>query len=421
MIIKSAKKIRGVIKVPADKSITHRIFILSSLSKEISSAKNLLFSEDTLRTYDIMKKLGVTFEGDFNKMKIIPPKHFDKNGEFYSGNSGTTARLIMGLLPSIKDGKYIVKGDESLSKRPMKRIVEPLKIMNANIEFLENENYLPIKIIGNTLNPIEYELPVQSAQVKSAIIIAGISSEKEVTIKNDNNTRDHTERLLKFMNADIQVYNSCIKVNPSILSPFKKIYVPGDFSSASYFITLAILHKNAKIKIENVGLNEKRIAFLNLLKEMNANIHIELKENFPEPYGDIYVESSDLKISKIEAKFIPSMIDELPLIALLGCFTEGETILNNSEELRLKESDRIKAVVENFRALNVEINEFKDGFSLKGKQKILGGEVDSYNDHRIAMMFSIAGLLSEDGINLKNAECVSISYPNFFNELKMLY
>jgi 3-phosphoshikimate 1-carboxyvinyltransferase len=421
MIIKPAKKIRGTIQVPSDKSITHRIFILSSLSKGISSAKNLLYSEDTFRTYEIMKKLGISYEGDFNNIKIIPPKKFNKNGNYYSGNSGTTARLIMGLLSSIKDGEYIVTGDKSLSKRPMKRIVEPLKIMNADIEFLENENYLPIKIIGNTLNSIEYELPVQSAQVKSAIIIAGVNSKKEVTIKNDNNTRDHTERLLKYMNADIQGDSSFIKVNPSILSPLKKIFVPGDFSSASYFITLASLHKNAKIKIENVGLNEKRIAFLNLLKEMNVNIHIEIKETFPEPYGDIYVESSELKVSEIDINSIPSMIDELPLIALLGCYTKGETILKNAEELRLKESDRIKAVVENFRALNVEINEFKDGFSLKGKQKILGGEVDSFNDHRIAMMFSIAGLLSKDGIKIKNSECVSISYPNFFNELKMFY
>ncbi|GAB6188478.1 3-phosphoshikimate 1-carboxyvinyltransferase [Marinitoga arctica] len=416
MKIEPIKKIRGEIEVPPDKSLSHRVLILSSIAKEKSILYNVLNSKDVKRTYNILKKLGIIFKGDFEKLEVYPRKIKDIEKPLYCGNSGTTARLLSGYLSS-QNGLFILYGDKSLSKRPMKRVIEPLELMGANIE--SRTGLMPLIIKGDKLKGIEYTLPIPSAQVKSAIILAGINSEGKTIIKGDKGSRDHTERLLKYMNAKIKI-DEKIQVEKSELSCliFK---VPGDFSSAAFFIALGILHRNSKIKIKNVNLNPTRIGFLKILKKMKANIDYDIKETNPEPVGDIYVETSnELEGITIPEEYIPNAIDELPLLALIGAHAKGKTVLKNASELRVKESDRIISVVNNMKKIGIKIKELGDGFEIEGKQKIIGGKINTYNDHRIAMMFSITGLISEEGIILDNPKLVDISYPNFYNHLFIL-
>ncbi|NUV00011.1 3-phosphoshikimate 1-carboxyvinyltransferase [Marinitoga sp. 1154] len=414
MKIKPIRKIRAKIIVPADKSITHRTLILSSMAKNESIIYNLLNANDTKRTYNILKKLGVKFKGDFSKLIVIPKNIKEIESPLYCGNSGTTARLMSGFLAS-KNGLFILYGDKSLSKRPMKRIIEPLNLMGAEIKS-RNER-MPLIIKGGELKSIEYEMPIPSAQLKSSIILAGLKANGETIIKGDKGTRDHTERLLKFMNANIEIKKDLIRIRKSDLEPLN-FKIPGDFSSASFFITLAILHQNAKIEINNVNLNHTRIGFLKILEKMNANIYYEIHESEPEPIGKIIAETSnDLKGIVIPEKLIPNAIDELPLLALIGAKAQGKTVLKKAKELRVKESDRITSVIENMKNIGINIKELKDGFEIEGKQKIIGGKIKTYNDHRIAMMFSIAGLISEEGIEIDNTVSVNISFPEFYKVL----
>ncbi|AEX84511.1 3-phosphoshikimate 1-carboxyvinyltransferase [Marinitoga piezophila KA3] len=418
MRIMPIKKIRAKLSMPADKSITHRALILSSLAKDESIINNLLLSEDTKRTFEILKKIGMRFSGDFNKLKIIPQKIKEDKYELYCGNSGTTARLLSGYFTS-KNGLFLLTGDQSLSKRPMKRVVEPLRQMGANIETRNNK--LPLKIIGGKLKGIDYTLPISSAQVKSAIIIAGLDAEGKTIIRGDKSSRDHTERMLEYMGANIKVSKNYVEIQKSELYPLKNFYIPGDISSAAFFITLGILHENAKITIENVGLNNTRMGYIEILKSMGANIEYEIIENEPEPYGNIYVETSkDLHGIEIPENLIPAAIDELPLLALVGTNVDGKIILRNATELRVKESDRIKSIVDNFKNLGIRIKEYPDGFEISGKQRIKGGKIETFGDHRIAMMFGIAGLISEEGIYIENEKDVEISFPEFFQLINQL-
>lgn len=413
------EKIRRNIIIPPDKSLSHRCLLFSVLSKKTNTIKNILKSEDIFSSFNFINNMGCSISGDFENLTINPPKNYPKEYEFYCSNSGTTARLISGILSSIK-GEYIIRGDSSLSKRPMNRISEPLSKMGASFYYLDKNNYLPIKIIGNNLNGLNYKMIIQSAQVKSSILLAGLKANGQTIIENDNNTRNHTENIFKLMNADIKIMNKKIILNPSELKSLDNFFIPGDFSSASFLICLALLHNNCKIKIKNVGLNPTRIGFLDTIKKMNANIYYNIKDNSLEPYGDIYVESSSLNGIKVDSTIIPSMIDELPLIALLGIFAKGETVLRNSKELIYKESNRLKSIVNNFRNLGVNIIEYNDGFSIKGPQKITKGKIDSYHDHRIVMMFSILNYITKGKIVLKNKKLANISFPGFYEIIKNL-
>ncbi|SHE92392.1 3-phosphoshikimate 1-carboxyvinyltransferase [Marinitoga hydrogenitolerans DSM 16785] len=418
MKIMPIKKIRAKINVPPDKSISHRILILSSLANEKSVVYNILNSKDVKRTYNILKKIGIKFKGDFNKLIIIPNKITTPTQPLYCGNSGTTARLMSGVLSS-KNGLFILYGDKSLSKRPMKRIIEPLNLMGAEIKSRNGE--MPLIIKGGNLKGIEYTMPIPSAQLKSSIILAGLNAKGETIVRGDKGSRDHTERILKYMNAKIEVNNEFIKIKKSELKPIDKFNIPGDFSSAAFFIALGILHKNAKVEIYNVNLNPTRIGFLKILKKMNANIYYEVTEKYPEPIGKIVIETSnELEGINVPKELIPNAIDELPLLALVATQAKGKTILRNAKELRVKESDRIKAVVNNMERIGIKIKELEDGFEIEGKQKIIGGKIKTYNDHRITMMFSIAGLLSKEGIEINNPKIIDISFPGFYKIIKHL-
>jgi len=416
--ITPSNRVRGRITVVPDKSITHRALIFSTLASGRSVIKNPLKAADTISTLRILENIGHAIEGDWNRFEVRPTSRIlSPEVPMYCGNSGTTTRLMMGYLSSVEDAFFILYGDGSLSKRPMLRVVEPLRRMGAVIYGRNNDNNLPICIKGKRLHGIEYESKIASAQVKSAILIATLNADSKTVYSEPYKSRDHTERMFKAFGANIKVEDNTVILQPSKLRPFE-MFVPGDISSAAFFIVLSVIHENSHLEIQNVGLNETRMGIIDILKLMGANIEYEIIESEPEPFGNLKVFSSRLKGIEIPNHLIPRAIDELPLVALLGAFAEGETILKNAEELRKKESDRIKAVVEGMRNIGIEIEELEDGFHLFGPQKIKGGIVDSFMDHRIAMLFAIAGAVSEEGVLIKNFECVEISFPNFLEVLK---
>ncbi|PNS39226.1 3-phosphoshikimate 1-carboxyvinyltransferase [Mesotoga sp. B105.6.4] len=411
-----SKKVAGEIAVPPDKSISHRALMMCSMCSGVSVVHNLLESKDTLRTFRIISELGGGFNGDFDRLEISQASWKESSEPLYCGNSGTTARLMAGVLAG-KRGTHILFGDESLSARPMRRVIAPLKEMGARISARQEDSLLPMCIAGGELNGCDHSLSVASAQVKSAILLAGIQAEGVTTVTEPHCSRDHTERLLQSMGARISVNEKRVEVERSELLPIR-FSIPGDISSAAFLIALAVLHENGKLTIRNVGLNGGRTGFLRLLISMGADIELEVEESSPEPVGTIVARPSRLRGVKVGSALIPSMIDELPLIALAGAFAEGTTTVRGAGELRKKESDRISVTVQNFRRIGVEIHEYEDGFSIEGPQRIMGGKVDSYGDHRIAMLFSIAGLLSEKGVEITNTEAVGVSFPGFFETLE---
>jgi len=409
-------KIKKEINIPPDKSITHRAFLLSSVSEGKSQIYTPLISEDTKRTIDLIEKLGAKILFQNDKWEITPSKKLNNSFAFYSGNSGTTTRISSGLLSSIK-GEFNITGDESLSKRPMKRIIIPLSKMGATIK--SNNDHLPMTIYGGELSGIDYNLQIPSAQVKSAILFAGLRAKYKTTIKGNINSRNHTELMFKNSNVDIDFNENFIEIHPS--KPKAIEYeIPGDFSSAAYFIALGILSEKVDLTLKKINLNKTRTGMLDILNLMKANYIIDNYKNDLEPIGDIIIEKSEMiNLNQIEKNLIPFMIDEIPILSLIQTQSNGKVIFDNLSELRKKETDRIKALVENYRNIGIEINENENGFVIDGPQEIKGGEIDSFGDHRIAMTFAIAGLLSKEGIKIKNYECVDISFPKFFKTLKL--
>jgi len=412
-------KIKEKIFIPGDKSITHRSIILSGLAQGESVIHNYLKSDDCLRTIEILKQMGVKIICENNNLFVNgvgicglkQPKNI-----LYCGNSGTTIRLISGVISG--QNVYVeLTGDESLSKRPMKRIIEPLRLMDVNITAV-NDEFPPIKIKGNPqLKPVTYELKIPSAQVKSCILLAGMQAKGETTVIESIQTRDHTERLMDFFKMDIKKQGKKITVKGSVEYKGKEIFIPGDISSASFFIAYGILVSDKPIIIENVGINPTRTGFFDILKKMGADIKIQNEKMINnEPVADIIVKKSQLNSVVINSQdLITRMIDEIPLLCLLATQAKGETVIRGAEELRVKETDRIKAISTELKKLSAEIKELKDGFIIKGPAYLKGAEVNSYNDHRIAMTLAIAGLLTQDDVIINNSECTDISFPDFWN------
>ncbi|AFH49511.1 3-phosphoshikimate 1-carboxyvinyltransferase [Ignavibacterium album JCM 16511] len=415
------KTVKGELNFAGDKSISHRAIFFSSMAEGKSLIKNISLSEDVKSTKNIFSQLGVKFLEDESglivegkgKRKFIPPAN-----ALDCGNSGTTARLLSGLLIA-QDFSSVIIGDESLSKRPMKRIIEPLRQMGGNLESI-NFN-LPIKIFpADSLNSIEYQLPVASAQVKSAILIAGLHLSEKTKVIEKFITRDHTERMLGLpviKSDNLIVISSSEKFYPTE----KDYFIPGDVSSSAFFIVLALLSKNSELVIKDVSLNPTRTGFLDILKKMNADIKIENeKQSSNEPYGDIIVHSSDLKNITVDSSIIPNIIDEIPILSVAGVFAEGNFEIRNCEELRYKESDRIKAICENLKLTGLEVEEFTDGFRISGKIKNAQVNFNSFNDHRIAMAFSVLSMLIGNECSVEGIECVGISNPNFYEQMEAI-
>ncbi|MDP3111487.1 MAG: 3-phosphoshikimate 1-carboxyvinyltransferase [Thermodesulfovibrionales bacterium] len=432
--LKRAKKLKGEIIPPPDKSISHRAIILSSISKGRSTVKNVLRAEDTMSTLNAFRKLGVEIEesrvrGGKNEI-IIHGKgiHGLKEPEdiIDCGNSGTTIRLLSGIL-SGNPFLSILTGDSSLRSRPMGRVIKPLREMGAEITARAGDTYPPIVIRGKQLNPIKYNMPIASAQVKSAILLAGLYADGETEIIEPLKSRDHTERMLPSYGAEIKVDGLTIRVQGfkgsrvQGLSPID-IIVPGDFSSAAFFIVAALLVPDSEILIKNVGINPTRTGLLDILKAMGAEIGLANSRDVSgEPVADIHCKSAaGLKAIKITKEQIPALIDEFPILCIAAAQADGITTIRGAEELRVKESDRIKAMASGLRKMGVEVQEFKDGLSIKGNARLKGAVIESYGDHRIAMAFSIAALVAGGTTTINGVSAVNISFPGFYKMLRRI-
>ena len=414
-------KVKGTLSFRGDKSISHRALLISSLAKGKSYIRNLSDSDDVKSTMNCLDSLGIDIKNNSEEC-IVQGRGFKGYRkpliQLNAGNSGTTARLLSGILAAQNFESSII-GDESLSLRPMKRVIEPLTKMGANI--ISAEGNLPVNIFPvKNLQPIQYTLPLASAQVKSAILLAGLHLNDQTSVVESISTRNHTENLLglKVLKQENKIVSLVSKNNyPSA----KEYFIPGDISSAIYFIVLALLTKNSELIIENVLLNPIRVECLNLLKRMGGDIQIEEKGiSNNENYGDVLVHSSKLKNVEIEKNIIPLIIDEIPILAIAGIFAEGVFELKGASELRVKESDRIKAICKNLLKLGLEVEEFEDGFSVSGSIKKLSVPFNSFGDHRIAMAFAILSSLLEGGGRVEGFESVSVSNPDFLKQIKLI-
>ncbi len=412
IVSKISKGLKGIVTIPADKSISHRAILFTSLANGQSIIKNFSKGQDPLSSLKVCKALGTNAE--FSNEELI----VKSNGKLSApqiplncGNSGTTMRLISGILAGQNFDSTLV-GDESLSKRPMKRVIEPLSLMGAKIE--SNEFKAPLKIYGKELSPINYTSKLASAQVKSCILLAGLSIEGKTSFTEPYISRNHTEIMLKYMGANISVNNTTVTIEKSNLIP-KTIEICGDISSAAYFIVAGLIVPNSKIILKNVGLNPTRTGILEVTEKMGGNIEILDKRNISgEDVGDIQVSYSDLNSCTIEGEIIPRLIDELPVIAVLATQAKGTTVIKDAQDLRNKESDRIKAVVNELKKIGADIEETRDGFIINGKKNLNGNkEVETYHDHRLAMSLYVAGLICENPISINGFEWVDISFPEF--------
>ena len=416
------KKVFGSLTLPGDKSISHRALIFSALANGESEITNLPKSDDIKSTINCLKQLGVQIKEEVESAKVYGKgfKGFLKPTKpLNAGNSGTTARLLSGILAA-QDFDSIIKGDDSLSKRPMMRIIEPLNLMGARI-YGSDDNTIPLKFCpSDNLHSITYEMPVPSAQVKSAILFAGVHSEEITKVIENNPTRDHTERMLG-LDVEKHQMKSVISVSKSNYPVSQKYFAPGDISTSAFFILLALLTNKAKLSIKNISLNPSRRGLLDLLKIMGANITIEeTGASNGETFGNVNVFSSELKNVKISEEIIPNIIDEIPVLAVAGIFAEGNFEIRNAEELRVKECDRISALCYNLSLLGLNVEEFEDGFKISGEIEKRKPVFKSFGDHRIAMAFGILSCLLDEGGKVDGFESVSVSNPGFIEQIKSI-
>lgn len=417
--------LKGTVELIGDKSISHRAIMFSSIAKGTTRIKNFLMGQDCLSTIDCFRKMGVNI--DINDKEVIVKgvglRGLKKPNEILNvGNSGTTIRLMMGILAG-NEFESTVIGDESIGKRPMKRVTDPLRLMGCNIKGNDDANFTPITIYGGNLNGIEYEMPVASAQVKSSIILASLYANSSSTIIEKSKSRNHTEIMLKSFGADIKSNGLKIDVQPvRELFSVGNINVAGDISSAAFIIAAASIVEGSEVLIKNVGLNETRTGIIDVLEAMNGNFEIiDKRVESGEVVGDLIVRYSDKLIgTTIDSNLIPRLIDEIPVIAILATQANGTTVIKDAKELKVKESNRIKAVVDNLKNMGAEIEELEDGMVIKGKTKLKGANIKTFNDHRIAMAFSVASLISEGKLNLDNTACIDISFPGYFDLINNL-
>ncbi|MDP3260505.1 MAG: 3-phosphoshikimate 1-carboxyvinyltransferase [Thermodesulfovibrionales bacterium] len=436
--LRKAKRLKGEIIPPPDKSISHRAVILSSLAKGKSIVRNFLRAEDTMSTVNAFRKLGVKIEDKGKKITIGGNGiHGLKEPEdiIDCGNSGTTARLMSGILAG-NPFFSVLTGDRSLRSRPMGRVITPLRQMGAEIMARDNDRYLPIAVRGRKLKAIKYAMPVASAQVKSALLLAGLYADGETEISEPIKSRDHTERMLPSYGAKIKIEGFKIKIKGGQELKARNIDVPGDFSSAAFFIVAALLVENSDVLIRNVGINPTRTGLLDVLKTMGAEIELTNTRDVSlnpslvtrhsslfadEPVTDIHCKGGKgLKAVNITKEQVPALIDEFPILCIAATQADGVTTIRGAEELRVKESDRIKAMAEGLRKMGAEVKEFKDGLSIKGNANLKGASINSYGDHRIAMAFSIAALIARGKTVINGISSVNISFPGFFEMLKKL-
>jgi 3-phosphoshikimate 1-carboxyvinyltransferase len=421
--LSKAKRFKGELYPPPDKSISHRAVIISSLSKGKSIIRNFLRAEDPLRTINTFRALGIDIKDTGDEILIEGKGIYglrEPDDVIDCGNSGTTMRLLSGVL-SGNPFFSVLTGDESLRRRPMSRVIVPLREMGAEI-MARKDNFPPIAIKGRRLNAIKYAMPVASAQVKSAVLLAGLYAEGETEIIEPFKSRDHTEKMLPAYGAEIKVEGFHVRIKGGTELRGLEMYVPGDFSSAAFFIVGALLIKDSEIMLRGVGINPTRTGLIEVLKQMGVDIGIStIREVSGEPVADIYCRGGrELKAITIAGEGIPAMIDEFPVLCVAATQAVGVTTIRGAGELRVKESDRIRAMIRELRKMGAAIEEFEDGLSISGKVGIRGATIETYGDHRIAMVMSIAALVADGTTVINNIASVNISFPGFYDALGRL-
>ena len=419
MVIQKIKKAVGQIKVAGDKSISHRAVMLGSLANGVTEISGFLKGADCLSTIDCFRKMGIDIDINGENVTVHGNglRGLKKPDEMlYTGNSGTTTRLLCGILAG-QNFDTSITGDASIQKRPMGRVVKPLSMMGAKIE---NE-YCPLYITGTKLHGIDYKMPVASAQVKTAIILAGLYADGETVIHEIEKSRDHTELMLSAMGADLTVDNLDITVKPTNDLTAVNVDVPGDISSAAFFLVLGAIMPNSQITVINVGINPTRTGIIDVLKDMGADITLEnVHTSAGETVADITVRSSSLKGTTVGGDIIPRLIDELPIIAVAAVFADGQTVIKDAQELKVKETNRIRAVVDEFNKCGIDITETDDGMIINGGKSIHGADFKTYGDHRMAMSLTVLAQLADGESTLDDSDCACVSYPTFFDDFYKL-
>ena len=420
MLFHKSHPLKGEITVPGDKSISHRGIMLGALANGTTSITNFLKGVDCLSTISCFQKMGIEIEETENEILVhgkglhglsAPKEILD------AGNSGTTTRLISGILAG-QNFSCDLTGDASIQKRPMKRIMTPLSMMGADITSVHNNGCAPLHIKGAPLKGISYQSPVASAQVKSCVLFAGLYADGKTSVTEPFLSRNHSELMLSSFGASVQTCGTTATIEPEPVLTAQKVEVPGDISSAAFFIAAGLLIPGSELLIKNVGINPTRDGILRVCKQMGANLELlNTRTQCGEPVADILVKHSELNGTVIEGDLIPTLIDELPVIAVMAACANGETIIRNAEELKVKESNRLEIIVHHLSEMGCDITGTEDGMIIRGGKPLHGAVLDSHLDHRIAMSFAVAGLVADGETEITNADCVNISYPGFYRDL----
>lgn len=420
MLFHKSHPLKGEITVPGDKSISHRGIMLGALANGTTSITNFLKGADCLSTISCFQKMGIKIEETENEILVhgkglhglsAPKEILD------AGNSGTTTRLISGILAG-QNFSCDLTGDASIQKRPMKRIMTPLSMMGADITSVHNNGCAPLHIKGAPLKGISYQSPVASAQVKSCVLFAGLYADGKTSVTEPFLSRNHSELMLSSFGASVQTCGTTATIEPEPVLTAQKVEVPGDISSAAFFIAAGLLIPGSELLIKNVGINPTRDGILRVCRQMGANLELlNTRTQCGEPVADILVKHSELNGTVIEGELIPTLIDELPVIAVMAACANGETIIRNAEELKVKESNRLEIIVHHLSEMGCDITGTEDGMIIRGGKPLHGAVLDSHLDHRIAMSFAVAGLIADGETEITNADCVNISYPGFYRDL----
>ena len=419
-----AKRLRGEVRVPGDKSVSHRALLLNAIAEGEAIISNLGPGADCTSTMRCLKALGVDVEvrPDGTIRIVGGGLHGLREAEdvLDAGNSGTTTRLLTGLLAG-QEFFSVITGDGSLRGRPMKRIIDPLRRMGGQVWARKGDTLLPIAIRGSRLTAIDYTLPVASAQLKSALLLAGLYAEGATTVREPQLSRDHTERMLRAQGADLRVDGRVITLTPGRRLSAMSVDVPGDISSAAFWLVAAAIHPDAEIVVRDVGINPGRTGILDALAAMGADVEMVPRgERAGEPVADLVARSSVLNATRIAGDLVPRLIDEIPVLAVAAAFADGETVFADASELRVKETDRIAALVTELGRMGAEVRELPDGLAIRGGRKLRGARCQSYGDHRMAMALAIAGLVAEGETVVDGSQVADVSYPDFWEELERL-
>ena len=418
-----AEALKGTVTVPGDKSISHRCIMFGALSDGTTRVTNFLKGADCLSTIRCFQKLGIRIEDTSDEILIHGKGLYgltEPDGPLDAGNSGTTTRLLCGILAG-QDFSTELNGDASIQSRPMKRIMDPLSQMGARVESLKHNGCAPLQIRGRRLHGIHYSSPVASAQVKSCILLAGLYADSTTSVTEPYRSRDHSEILLRHFGASVKIEGTTASIEPEPRLHAQEVRVPGDISSAAYFIAAGLMVPGSEILIRNVGINPTRDGLLRVCRNMGADITLLNEDRTQgEPTADLLVRHSSLQGTTVEGSLIPALIDELPVVAALACHARGTTVIRDAQELKVKESNRIDAMVKNLSAMGAHITAAEDGMIIEGGHPLHGTVIDSLLDHRIAMTFAVAALAADGETRILGADCVRISYPEFYEDLQKL-